>query len=249
MYNVDVADGSIMEGRRLQPVRKRMLIKPPSRTDLDDAYAAVGCPVCSLLTRSERRYIDATLYEHVTDVKWRSEVRAARGFCALHAQHVLTASRSALGVSLVTADILKTLRETLPTTVGGGGALGRLRSAFSGGDASGGVRPQQRCPICTYINELGAVYIASLLDDVTTERGHTAYSRSVGLCLPHLVAAMDRGGPGLATVTAHQAVAWERLETELNEFIRKNDYQWSGEPVGAERDAWRRALLLLSGEH
>jgi hypothetical protein len=92
------------------------------------------------------------------------------------------------------------------------------------------------------------VYIASLLDDVTTERGQTAYSRSVGLCLPHFVSAMDHGGPGLATVSAHQSATWERLEAELNEFIRKSDYQSSGEQIGTERDAWRRALLLLSGE-
>src|SRR5918997_3195441 len=104
-----------------------MLIKPPPRSDLHDAYRTQRCPLCALLERSERRYIDATLYEHVTDVRWRAEVRAARGFCALHTQHVLEVGRSALGVSLVAADILKTLREALPATDQDTGALGRLR--------------------------------------------------------------------------------------------------------------------------
>lgn len=225
-----------------------MLIKPPSRTDLHQAYTAAGCVVCGLLTRSERRYIDATLYEHVTDVKWRAEVRAARGFCALHTQHVLEVGRSALGVALVTADILNTLRGTLAATAeGGGGALGRLRSALGGGSTPSALRPQQPCPICSYLAEFSSVHLAALLDDLATEAGQAAYARSGGLCLPHFTAAVERGGPGVRPLAKHQAQVWERLEAELNEFIRKSDYQYSAEIMEAERDAWRRALLLLAG--
>jgi hypothetical protein len=225
-----------------------MLIKPPSRTDLHAAYAAAGCSVCDLLKRSERRYIDATLYEHVTDVRWRAEVRAARGFCALHTQHVLEVGRSALGVSLVAADILKTLRETLAAT-SGGGAVNRLRAALGGNNPlAAALQPQQSCPICSYLADLGAVYVAALLDDLATDAGRAAYSRSVGLCLPHLLEAARRGGPGLQPLTSHQALVWERLEAELTEFARKSDYRFSDEVIEAERDAWRRALLLLAGE-
>lgn len=224
-----------------------MLVKPPSRTDLHEVYAAPGCPVCTWLTRSERRYIDVTLYEHVTDVKWREEVRAARGFCALHTQHVLDVGRSALGVSLVTADIINTLRGVLATTADSG-ALGRLRSAFGTRGAGAALRPQRPCPICGYLAELAAVYIAALLDDLASDAGAQAYARSTGLCLPHLSLAVERGGPGLRPLAAHQLLVWERLEAELNEFIRKSDYQYSGEPIDTERDAWRRALLLLGGK-
>ena len=199
-----------------------------------------------MLARSERRYIDMTLYEHVTDVQWRAEVRAARGFCALHTQRVLEVGRSALGVSLVAADILKTLRAALPASDQSAGALGRLRSALGGARASS-LRPQRPCPICTYLADLGAVYVAALLDDLTTEEGRGAYAGSVGLCLPHLLTAIDKGGAGLPALAAHQAQAWDRLENELNEFARKSDYQYSGEPITTERDAWRRALRLLSG--
>ncbi len=228
-------------------IPNRMLIKPPSRSDLHEVYRSPGCPVCRLLERSERRYIDATLYEHVTDVKWREEVRAARGFCALHTQHVLDVGRSALGVSLVTADIIKTLRGALAATGEVSGALGRLRSALGASGAAARLRPQRPCPICAYLAELAGVYVAALLDDLAADVGAHAYAHSNGLCLPHLSLAVDRGGPGLRALAAHQAQAWERLETELNEFIRKSDYQYTGEPIEAERDAWRRALLLLGG--
>lgn len=227
-----------------------VVIKPPSRTDLDQAYHAATCPICALLTRSERRYIDATLYEHVTDVQWREEVRSARGFCALHTEHVLDVGRSALGVSLVTADILKTLQALLPSVGAGGGAsaLGRLRSAIGGGGASNPLRPQRPCPICAYLADLANVYVASLLDDLVSEPALTTYKASPGLCLPHLSAAIERGGPGLRALLGHQAVAWGSLEAELNEFTRKSDYQFSGEPMESERDAWRRALRMLSGQ-
>lgn len=224
-----------------------MLIKPPSRTDLHAAYEASGCPICGLLQRSERRYIDATLYEHVTDVKWRGEVRESRGFCALHTEHVLEVGRSALGVSLVAADILKTLRESLGT---GGSSSGRgwLRSALGSGGAAASLKPQRRCPICAYLDDLGAVYVAALLDDLATDAGRAAYERSAGLCLPHLIAAAERGGEGFASLKSHQERAWAQLESELNEFARKNDYRYNDEPMtDAERDAWRRALRLLAG--
>jgi hypothetical protein len=225
-----------------------MLIKPPSRTDLHAAYAFAGCAICGLLKGSERRYIDATLYEHVTDVRWRAEVRAARGFCTLHAQHVLEVGRSSLGVSLVAADILKTLREALATTESRG-PINRLRVALGAEHAlAAAIQPHQPCPICTYLADLGAVYIAALLDDVAGAEGRAAYNQSVGLCLPHFLAAIRRGGAGLSTVIAHQAQVWEALEAELNEFARKSDYRFSDEPMAAERDAWRRALLLLAGE-
>jgi hypothetical protein len=225
-----------------------MLIKPPSRTDLHAAYEFAGCAICGLLQRSERRYIDATLYEHVTDVKWRGEVREARGFCALHTEHVLEVGRSALGVSLVAADIIKTLRESLGAS-GGGRSGGWLRSALgSGSGAAGVLKPQRPCPICSYLDELGRVYVAAMLDDLATEDGQRAYGRAGAMCLPHFVAAAERGGSGYESLRRQQERAWAQLESELNEFARKNDYRYSGEPMtDAERDAWRRALRALAG--
>lgn len=226
-----------------------MLIKPPSRADLHTAYTFAGCPVCGLLSRSERRYIDATLYEHVTDVKWRAEVRAARGFCALHTQHVVEIGRSALGVSLVAGDILKTLREALPTAGGVSGTMGKIRAALGNNAVVNALRRQQPCPICAYLAEFSTVYIGAILDDVATSDGQVAYARSAGLCLPHLLAAAQQGGSGLAALLQHQARIWQQLEGELAEFARKSDYRYSGEPMtDPERDAWRRALLLLGGE-
>jgi hypothetical protein len=127
--------------------------------------------------------------------------------------------------------------------------LGRLRSMLGGESGiARALRRQSACPLCSYLNELGKVYVMALLDDVATQDGQAIYTDSVGLCLPHLLAALQQGGAGLALVLQHQAQAWQGLEAELNEFVRKSDYRFSDEASGSERDAWRRALLLLSGE-
>jgi hypothetical protein len=225
-----------------------MLIKPPPRDELQAAYASAACPICTLLTKSERRYIDITLYEHVTDTTWRAEVRAARGFCTLHTERVLTIGRSALGASLVAGDILKTLRTQALNQSLGGGAFGRLRAAFgSGGGLAALLRPQQPCPLCAYLADLGKVYVAALLSDLQTGDGAAQYEESRGLCIPHLIMAAEHGGPGLQPLLDHQARAWQQLEAELEEFARKQDYRYRDEQVGSEADAWQRAWRLLVG--
>ena len=39
----------------------------------------------------------------------------------------------------------------------------------------------------------------------------------------------------------------EGLREELTEFIRKNDYRFKDEVMGAEGDSWRRAIVRLIG--
>lgn len=219
-------------------------IQSPARSDLHAAYAAGGCPICALLARSERRYIDAALYEHVTDVAWRAQVREARGFCALHTERVLEVSRSALGVALVAADILKTVRTALPAATA---ARGWLRNA-PGRAVVQALRPRRRCPLCVYLEQLSAVYVSALLDDLATAAGRQAYAASPGLCLPHFGAAAAHGGAGFVVAQEHQTRVWQQLEHELEEFARKHDYRNAGAPMTeAERNAWRRALRLLAG--
>ena len=37
------------------------------------------------------------------------------------------------------------------------------------------------------------------------------------------------------------------LRAELDEFIRKNDYRFQSEGMGAEGDSWKRAVGLMTG--
>ena len=50
----------------------------------------------------------------------------------------------------------------------------------------------------------------------------------------------------MSLVDAQKSV-WQRLQADLDEFIRKSDQRFRDEPFGEERDAWRRALAAISG--
>ena len=229
-----------------------MLIKTASPSDLHAAYSTDRCPICALTDRDERRYIDATLYDQVTNVHCRAQIRTARGFCAAHTTRILAEGRSALGVALIADDLLKTLRERLasgppaPTS-----AWSRLRGAIGGGSRAlaGRLRGRQPCPLCAHLNQQTPVHLRSFLQDLATADGQATYARSAGLCVPHLVQTLEVDEPadGIPFLVEYQQKVWTALEGELAEFIRKNDYQFTGDPIGEERDAWRRAFRLLAG--
>ena len=227
-----------------------MLVKQVSPSDLHNAYAQSRCPVCVLNDRDERRYIDYTLYDQVTNVHWRAQIRNARGFCAAHTTRILEEGRSALGVALIADDLIKTLQEGIGPAQSAA-SRGWLRGAFGGAGRAiaAKIRPTGACPLCGHLVQQTPVHLRSLLQDLATEEGARLYVDSAGLCVTHLVQTLDIGDPadGIAPLIARQKIVWSALEAELQEFIRKNDYQYTGEPSGEERDAWRRAFRLLAG--
>jgi len=93
-------------------------------------------------------------------------------------------------------------------------------------------------------------YLNTLLQHLDDEGLATALRTSAGLCLPHFRRALQLIRD---EETFHRVVEWqldclERLHGELDELIRKHDYRFSGEDLGAEGDAWIRAIAQVSGE-
>lgn len=76
-----------------------------------------------------------------------------------------------------------------------------------------------------------------------------ALASSDGLCLSHLVQALKASRCGAAARRLLQAstAKLEELKAQLAEIRRKHDYRFSGEPWGAEKDAWARAAAIWSG--
>jgi len=76
-----------------------------------------------------------------------------------------------------------------------------------------------------------------------------ALAASEGLCFPHLRSALEKIREAAACeqlLLIHRA-RLETLESELAEFIRKNDYRFKAEGFGKEGDAWLRAVGLIAG--
>src|ERR1700736_6557761 len=88
------------------------------------ALAQPCCPVCRLALRSVGRWLASVAYDQVNDVELRAELRAARGFCNVHAHRWLREVHSVLGTALVYQDLLKAgLRELDAENTQRGGLL------------------------------------------------------------------------------------------------------------------------------
>jgi hypothetical protein len=69
------------------------------------------------------------------------------------------------------------------------------------------------------------------------------------LCLPHLRQTLEhvRDVAVSETLLHLHRGKLEHLRSELDEFIRKNDYQLIEAGFGTERDAWLRAIAMIAG--
>src|SRR5262249_7611716 len=71
-----------------------------------------GCPLCVLLQQAERKAVDLCLEDQVKDTSRRDARRASRGLCLPHTA-MLAEGRSALGVAILSRDILRTMTAEL----------------------------------------------------------------------------------------------------------------------------------------
>ncbi len=223
--------------------------------DLEDAIAQGGCPVCRLSEREVTRYLISLLRERVTDVDERQRIRDARGLCNPHAWQ-LQEGGGALGMSLIYRDLVSTLAKALepgldvregllPRLLGGEGSPQRAALALRSR-----LQATRPCPACAEHDEIVHLAIGGLLDYLHDEAFASCYRRGDGLCLEHFLLILDRAreaGPLRELVTVQLRVS-VGLRAELDEFIRKHDYRHSSEQVGAEGDAYVRAIRLLAGE-
>jgi hypothetical protein len=196
--------------------------------DLLEACRQDGCPVCRLEHAADWRYLDRLFYEQVNDLGVRQQLRASRGFCLEHARMATEEMQGkALGLAIIYDDQLRLGLEDL--------AAGRLGSAAL-----------KKCPACANREETTLRVFAELSKNLLQPALLDAFRASQGLCFGHLRQALEhlRSPEKRAALVTAQSAIMEKLRAELAEYIRKNDYRFAGESFGAERDAWRRAVLM-----
>jgi hypothetical protein len=244
-------------------------VQPDKHTayyELLDACATGGCPVCTLTLAAVTSYLQAITYEHVNDPEFRDAIVAARGYCNTHSWR-LRELRVALGTALMYRDVIRDAAAELARPPAGGrpdlfgagqgqghgGVRGRL-SALTGRGApdSGGriVDPHRACPACQERDRYELLYLEALLGHIRDERMAQAFADAGGLCMVHLdrLSATTRQSAALERLLAVQRECLLRLHDELTEFVRKNDYRFSGEGMGPERDSWVRAVEIVAGK-
>jgi hypothetical protein len=220
---------------------------------LRDALGEPGCAICRIAREAVQRYLDGLLYEDVTDVDLRARLRASHGFCREHAIQA-AAVRDALGLSIIYQDILSSLKKDMQSAAGtpgaGSGSFLRRRNDSGGEGVARRLASHRACPACVARDEMTDAGLNAFIANVTDAAINTLFCASDGLCLPHLrrALAMTNDAGRMAALVEGQSAAIDRTTAELAEFIRKHDWRFNKEPVGAEGLAWQRAMSMVVGE-
>ena len=214
---------------------------------LVQACAEPGCPVCRCLAAESRRYLEALLYEQVTDVDTRRAIRRSWGFCNRHTWMLPEVGGASLGTAIISDDLVRrvlartrerrarrprawlaSLRRRSPTLVD----LWKRRTA---------------CPACAEAAAAEARYLETMLTFTDDGELRAAYEFSDGLCVPHLVQAVERGPERAEALVACTRQAWARIGSDLAGFLAKHDHRNREPYTEAEATACARALEMLAG--
>ncbi|MBN2085285.1 MAG: hypothetical protein JW748_08655 [Anaerolineales bacterium] len=228
-------------------------LTPFSFFDLLDACAQPGCLVCRLASEIVHNYLDANLYESVNDPDTQAALRRSKGYCHTHSWLLTKTSASpALGVAILYRQAAQEVLETLGLQSPQAEVRIRRKSMGVFDDILGRLKPQAQCPACIHRDKMIEFVLKTMLEalDRGDDRMQSALAASGGLCLPHLRHALEISKSQAASEFLRRQAGGKlsALIGELNEFIRKNDYRFTGEGMGREGDSWRRVLAWMAGE-
>jgi hypothetical protein len=226
--------------------------------EVREALSEDGCPICHLLVRRSLAALDRLLYEQVTDPDTRDELQTSHGLCNWHAWALLHIPTGRSGIAIIYETLLGhqltellRLQQTLqPRTL-----WQRLRTRVCNRTTPlpflSRWRTKVPCPICrhhTYRDEV--IYLRALLDGFSEPEFTVRFQDAFGLCLPHLVFAVEHehNHAALPTLVHFQVQKLTMLRGTLQEIIRKFDYRFATELVGEEGAAWSQAIELFVGK-
>jgi len=222
-----------------------------------DACKQPGCPVCTRLEQGATRSLDSLMYEQVNDPITRQRLVESHGFCNWHAWILPGIHNSALGVALIYRHLLQETLDRLQAARRDAHPRTRRRRVWE--RLTGSRRDpiqmlawrgrKTRCPMCGFARHAERDDLTTILEYIGEPGFAEAFSRSSGLCLPHLYLAMTigRDHPHLRTLLAVQEARWKDLVWELEEFARKFDYRYADEAKGRETSSWHRVLEVFTG--
>jgi len=204
--------------------------------EMQKACQKPGCPLCTIISERAYKYIDNTLFEHITNRGFRALFRAAGGFCSFHSRN-LVSFRDGLAVAILSRDILED----------------RITSF----ERRAPWKPKGRCPVCIEREKIENEY----LDFISNTGGNSSeeqefrmfFSSSDGLCAPHYSALMFTPKGLKRTVPIwiknFQELKFKELKKKLDVFIELSAFGRQKEFAAlSEKDqlVWKEAAACLS---
>ena len=166
--------------------------KSVSYFELLDAFREEGCPVCRLLLKWSRSYLDSLFYEYVNDSGIRSRLRESYGFCNWHTWMAATIDHSQSGIAIIYEHLLKDqiqLLQAMLRSIKPRFWWGRLKAKWFRAEGKPPILAQRSrtspCPACERLDQffepdLTHTLLSSLADPAFADR----FRLSFGLCLP-----------------------------------------------------------------
>jgi len=200
--------------------------------NLLEQFKDPACPICAQAMKSVQNFLDTYLYEGVNDDTNWNRLSAAGGWCARHGRQMEGFS-DGLAVSLFYRfEIRKRVKN-----------LGEKKGKGWFGNA----KPKPPCPACVYQAEIEASQAHLMSRALAEPEFRAALEGHPGLCLPHVEGVLRQmKGDEAGSFKELSAAKLEALCAELDEIVKKSDYQ-NKEKMGAEGDAWKRALARVYG--
>jgi hypothetical protein len=193
---------------------------------LKDALSRGDCPICFLAEGSVAREIDGLFHEKVNDAGVATELKRSGGFCEKHSAQILKTDET-LGIAII---------------------YKRLLDVFIGLLQKVNLIPKlAACPLCETYSEAEQRYVHTLLDH-WDELKESFIATSI-LCINHTQNALAAAGKRRIIkeeLLDVQVKKLGKLSAELEELCRKYDYRFKDEKWGKEKDAWQRAVKLVS---
>ncbi len=213
---------------------------------LSKACMQEGCVLCRLAEEDTQRYLETWKDETFTEVDIRETLRRSRGFCHTHTWQLVQMGAS-LPLAVAYRDVITDAIERLQQ------AKGSYRRRWFEARREL-TEPSAPCPACQKKKQSLTRLIVSLREALPDTPFYTAFSASVGLCLPHFqltceLRPLDRVDIWLPLLRNAQLSCMQRLDEYLREMIRKHDYRFRDEPRGDEMRSWQSAARIVAGEN
>jgi len=228
--------------------------KGHSYFELLDALKESGCPICRLVQKDSRRYLDHLMYESVLDVPTRIQLMGSFGLCSWHAWQLPSlppVCSPDTGFSIFASDLLRKFN-LLAVAITEGSHQKRGLKSFFRKKASQFLSKikAQACPACLHVGKFESYHLKELADSIEEEEFLQAYRASQGICLPHFFLLQESCSnyPNFPLLLELQLAKSQSLRGTLEEFIRKQDYRFQHEITSEEAKAWRVAMEFLAGK-
>jgi len=202
-----------------------------------------GCPICFLVKKGAHKFMDDFLYEGISDLATKEQIKVSRGFCNRHAWQL-----RAFGDGFAHAIVYENLAGMVLKEMEWVESSVSIKKIIAAIDPEKSAR--NVCLFCKQKKDIEARYVLEFWESFDDQEFSGYYKKSFGLCLPHLVFALKKCGNAKLSkeLIAVELPKFSALSGELKEFIRKHDYRFSKEKFGVERDSWLRAIEKFIGK-